>query len=98
MLCYVTVPEGEDETDALHAVPVYHRIFIQMIYVPAMREPVSQLRNASGTMLWRILKNIKWPDDIDKQIKEGTESIGKIFDEIEDLNNVRAILNKEWGD
>ncbi|MED4286990.1 AAA family ATPase [Priestia megaterium] len=97
-LCYVTVPEGEDETDALHAVPVYHRIFIQMIYVPAMREPVSQLRNASGTMLWRILKNIKWPDDIDKQIKEGTESIDKIFDEIEDLKNVRAILNKEWGD
>ncbi|EEM81326.1 AAA family ATPase [Bacillus thuringiensis] len=57
-LYYVTVAEGEDEKDALLPVPLHHRTAIQMIYVPAIREPMSQLKNASGTILWRILNNV----------------------------------------
>lgn len=40
------------------------RSSIQMIYVPAIREPSYQLKNASGTILWRILHGINWPEDI----------------------------------
>lgn len=96
-ICYVTVPEGENEDDALHPVPLHHRNLIQMMYVPAMRDPAVQLKNATGTLLWRIFNSIVWPENFDENIKEATEPVIQLFKNIEDVNSIRDVLNLEWN-
>jgi len=96
-LCYVTVPIDENEDDALHPVPLHHRNLIQMMYVPAMRDPALQLKNATGTLLWRIFNSITWPEKFDEDIKEATEPVIKLFKDVEDVNSIRDVLNIEWN-
>ncbi|HDR6998320.1 AAA family ATPase [Bacillus cereus] len=95
-LYYVTVAEGEDEKDALLPVPLHHRTAIQMIYVPAIREPMSQLKNASGTILWRILNNVHWPENIDDQIESCMKPIDNLFNDIQGVNTIKQIVGQEW--
>ena len=96
-ICYVTVPIGEDEDDALHPVPLHHRNLIQMMYVPAMRDPAVQLKNATGTLLWRIFNSIVWPEKFDEDIKKATEPVIKLFKDVDDVNSIRDVLNIEWN-
>lgn len=96
-LHFVTVAEGEDEAeDDLVPVTPHQRSTIQVIYVPAVREPSAQLRNASGTILWRILNNISWPDDINDSIKTKMEPVNKLFDGIEGVSHIRSVIGEEW--
>ena len=69
---------------------------IQMIYVPAIREPSHQLKNASGTILWRILNGINWPDDINKQIDENMKPVNSIFDNQDGVQQVQKIIQTQW--
>lgn len=94
---FITVAEDIDESDE-DKVPItpHQRSTIQVIYVPAVREPSAQLRNASGTILWRILNNISWPDDINDSIKVRMEPVNKLFDGIDGVSQIRSIIGEEW--
>jgi putative ATP-dependent endonuclease of the OLD family len=96
-LQFITSPVGETISDD-NRVPVssHHRSSIQTIYVPAIRQPSSQLRNASGTILWRILNGVKWPDDIEGRIEEKSLEMNAIFDEQPAVKQIRRILAGQW--
>lgn len=96
-LFYVKVPYGQEEQDALIKVPIHHKKLIQMIYVPAMRDPASQLKNASGTLLWRIFSGIDWPKNLNEDIESLTEPIEELFNGIDGIKNVQKILNTQWN-
>jgi putative ATP-dependent endonuclease of the OLD family len=96
-LFYVKVPYGHEEKDALIKVPVHHNKLIQMIYVPAMRDPASQLKNASGTLLWRIFGGIDWPKNINQDIESLTNPIEELFSGVDGIKNVQKILNTQWN-
>lgn len=96
-LFYVKVPYGQEEKDALIKVPIHHNKLIQMIYVPAMRDPASQLKNASGTLLWRIFGGIDWPKNLNEDIESLTEPIEGLFNGIDGIKNVQKILNTQWN-
>lgn len=70
---------------------------IQMIYVPAIREPSYQLRNASGTILWRMFNGINWPDDINDKIYKKTEPINSIFDNQQGIKQIQEIIGTQWS-
>lgn len=95
---YVKVPYGhvEEEGD-LVKVPIHHKNLIQMIYVPAMRNPTNQLKNASGTLLWRIFDGIKWPKNLDADIETLTAPIEDLFKGVEGIKNIQEILNIQWN-
>ncbi|WP_324825756.1 ATP-dependent nuclease [Brevibacillus laterosporus] len=97
-LHFIIIPEEEsEETDeAFVAVSPHQRSVIQMLYVPAVREPLSQLKNASGTILWRILSNIKWPEDIDQQIKIKMKPVNALFNAIPGVEEIKGIVREEW--
>ena len=42
---------------------------IRVIYVPAVRDPSKQLKNASGSLMYQIMNNINWSDEIKNLIK-----------------------------
>lgn len=96
-LYFVTVAEGiaESEADLVPVTP-HQRSAIQVLYVPAVREPSTQLRNASGTILWRILNNISWPDDIDETIKIKMEPVNELFNGINGVSQIKSIISQEW--
>ncbi|MED4206194.1 ATP-dependent nuclease [Neobacillus mesonae] len=94
---YVTVPYDEDEDGALHTIPLHHRNLIQMIYVPAMRDPAIQLKNASGTLLWRIFNSISWPEGFKDDIKDTTAPVIQLFNEVADIKEIQKVLNLEWN-
>ncbi|KML40625.1 ATP-dependent nuclease [Cytobacillus firmus] len=96
-LYYVKVPYGHEEQDALIKVPVHHNKLIQMIYVPAMRDPASQLKNASGTLLWRIFGGIDWPKNINQDIESLTNPIEELFSGVDGIKDVQKILNSQWN-
>lgn len=96
-LQFITSPVGETISDD-NRVPVssHHRSSIQTIYVPAIRQPSSQLRNASGTILWRILNGVRWPEDIEGRIEEKSLETNAIFDEQPAVKEIRRILATQW--
>ncbi|WP_310832315.1 ATP-dependent nuclease [Paenibacillus pedocola] len=96
-LYFITVAEGIEETDE-NFVPVtpHQRSTIQVIYVPAVREPSAQLRNASGTILWRILNNVSWPDNMNDSIKTKMEPVNKLFDDVDGVAQIRSVIGEEW--
>lgn len=96
-ICYVTVPFGEDEESAVYPIPLHHRNLIQMMYVPAMRDPALQLKNATGTLLWRIFNSITWPEKFKEDIKEATGPVIKLFKDVEDVSSIQEVLNIEWN-
>ncbi|MBS4203523.1 ATP-dependent nuclease [Lederbergia citrea] len=97
-LYYIKVPYGDNEEDEdLVKVPIHHKNLIQMMYVPAMRNPTSQLKNASGTLLWRIFDGIKWPEKLDEEIEALTAPIEDLFMGVEGIKNVQEILNAQWN-
>ncbi|MNO19156.1 hypothetical protein D3C76_88840 [compost metagenome] len=94
---FITVPEEQDITDEdLVPVSPHQRSAIQMIYVPAVREPLTQLKNASGTLLWRIMSNIQWPHDIDQQIRERMEPVNTLFSNVPGVEEIKKIIGEEW--
>lgn len=97
-LYYVKVPYGQTEDDSdLVKVPIHHRNLIQMIYVPAMRNPTNQLKNASGTLLWRIFDGIKWPENLETDIENLTTPIETLFKDVEGIKSIQKILNTQWN-
>ncbi|MEK4671101.1 ATP-dependent nuclease [Niallia sp. FSL R7-0271] len=95
---YIKVPYGAIEEDEdLVKVPIHHRNLIQMMYVPAMRNPTNQLKNASGTLLWRIFDGIKWPEKLGEEIETLTTPIEDLFKGVDGIKNVQEILNTQWN-
>ncbi|ASK15858.1 hypothetical protein BKK39_26500 [Bacillus cereus] len=94
---YIKVPYGSNETDACIAVAAYERSLIQMIYVPAIREPAEQLKNASGTILYRLLGEIEWPNKFDDLLSEETEAIDKLFNEVNGFKLIKNEIADEWN-
>lgn len=89
-LKYVKVPYGADETDACVSVAAYERSLIQMIYVPAIREPAEQLKNASGNILYRILGGIQWPDKFHDLLSKETAAVDKLFNEVNGFKLIKS--------
>ncbi|MEF7496545.1 AAA family ATPase [Lysinibacillus sphaericus] len=97
-LHYVKIPYGDVEVEGdLVKVPIQHKNLIQMMYVPAMRNPTKQLKNASGTLLWRIFNGIKWPENLDTDIESLTAPIEDLFKGVEGIKSVQQILNTQWN-
>ncbi|MFB7160388.1 ATP-dependent endonuclease [Lysinibacillus sp. NPDC056232] len=97
-LHYVKVPYGDVEVEGdLVKVPIHHKNLIQMMYVPAMRNPTKQLKNASGTLLWRIFDGIKWPENLDTDIESLTAPIEDLFKGVEGIKSIQEILNTQWN-
>lgn len=88
--------DGTSEENKSQAKVSDIRSNIQMIYVPAIREPSHQLKNASGTILWRILNGINWPEDINEQINDHMKPVNSLFDNQDGVKQVQKIIQMQW--
>ncbi|WP_310829544.1 ATP-dependent nuclease [Paenibacillus pedocola] len=97
-LYYIVVPYGDQEKDdSYKPLPANERALIQMIYVPAIREPANQLKLASGTILWRLLKSIAWPDDTNKEIQKTLLPLEQYLGSVGGLQEIRNEVKSAWS-
>ena len=54
---------------------------IRVIYIPAMRDPSRQLRNASGTMMYQVMNSINWSKETKDDIRGKIKDLNAAFEE-----------------
>lgn len=69
---------------------------INLIYVPASRNPSSQLKNASNSILYRVLSNINWTDDVKSGIATKSDEFEKEFDKESGVSLIKDAIRTEW--
>ncbi|QCS54150.1 ATP-dependent nuclease [Priestia flexa] len=93
---YIQCPEGESPEEHLKPITAHDRSKIKVIYVPAVRNPSDQLKNASGTILWRILKQINWKESDQEVIKEKIELLDAQVANQQGISTVKSIIADQW--
>lgn len=93
MMYYVSASEDTDHKIRVSSTDLSQ---IKIIYVPAIRNPSHLLKNATGTLLWRVLKGINWSDSTRESIKSNlTQAETDLFKEA-GLEKVRVSLKSHW--
>lgn len=93
-ICYMSI--SEDAEEVATKVPPSELSQIKIIYVPAIRNPSTLLKNATGTLLWRVLKSINWSSEIKENIKEQLKRAEESLFEEAGLEKVRDSLKEHW--
>lgn len=87
------VNKGEN---GLKSMSAFDRAKIQVIYIPAVRNPSEQLKNATGTILWRILNQINWKETDKERINEKIDEVDDAVAEQSGINIVKRIVSSQW--
>jgi hypothetical protein len=70
---------------------------VKCIYVPALRNPSYQLRNVSGTILYRLLSSVEWPPNTTAELQGFIESINSTLNNVHGVDNLQTILQEQWS-
>lgn len=69
---------------------------INLIYVPAARNPAAQLKNASNSILYRVLSNINWTDEVKVGIANKSNEFEEEFDKENGVSLIKNAIRTEW--
>lgn len=96
-LYFIQSPIGTSKEEE-KKIPVNPKIRsqIQLLYIPATRDPSKQLKNASSTILGRILRGINWPSNMDELINENSKKINDVFTEVEGVKYLINAIKNHW--
>ena len=87
------IAENEDNKQIF---PNHLRKLIQIIYVPAIRRPAEQLKYASGSILYRVLRKIKWPDQFKSDFDSKIGEINTAFKGLPEFNTIQDSITSFW--
>lgn len=90
---HYVVNRGED---GLKPISAHDRDKIQVIYIPAVRNPSEQLKNATGTILWRILNQINWKDSDKENINAKIRELDEEVANQSGVSRVKDIISTQW--
>ena len=69
---------------------------IRVIYVPAVRDPSKQLKNASGTMMYQIMSSINWSEETKGRVKTKIKELNEQFEGEKGVSMFGTSLGKQW--
>jgi putative ATP-dependent endonuclease of the OLD family len=96
-LYYIKLSEGSAEKDEHKQIcPGYQRSLIEVFYVPAIRRPSEQIKYASGSILYRVLKQIKMDDDFKHDFEEHVSNLNTLFKRLPEFKTIQNTLNSFW--
>jgi len=98
-LVYITCADGEEENETnVFAFPSRKRSLIQSYYVPAIRRPSDQIRFVSGSVLHRLFKKIKWPEEFEGKFKTKLQEVNDLFKGVDHFGNIQSKLATLWSE
>ena len=74
----------------------FDRSRIQVIYVPAARDPVRQMRQVSDSLLYRLLRAIKWSDAVRDAVQEASEKLRTAFQGEAGVAEIEQAIVNAW--
>jgi putative ATP-dependent endonuclease of OLD family len=96
-LYFIKVPEGEaEDEESKQLFPNYLKSLFQVLYVPAIRKPSEQIRYATGTILYRVLRSITWEEEFKTDFQVQMDVITKSFKEIPEVQDIQASISLIW--
>jgi len=95
---YVTTGSAEVEVSDLQNSKRQDLERIKIIYIPAIRQPNEQLKNVSGSIMYRLLNSIRWSEGSKSKIKQQTELVEQAFLEEKSIALLAASLNTQWNE
>ena len=70
---------------------------IQLSYVPANRDPLTQLKYSSKAVLGRLLKSIEWSSESRGIFEKHANNLNSLTDENPAFAEIAASINKSWS-
>ncbi|WP_165835618.1 ATP-dependent nuclease [Ruminiclostridium sufflavum] len=95
---YITTGLSEVEESDCHKANRQELERIKIVYIPAIRQPNEQLKNVSGSIMYRLLNSIKWSDESKSKIVERTELVEQAFLEEESIILLAESLDTQWNE
>ncbi len=94
---YITCPESEEITEEFKS-PANRKDLdrIRVIYVPAVRDPSKQLKNASGTMMHQIMNSINWSATTQGKVKTKIQELNDQFLEEKGVSILGTSIHTQW--
>lgn len=95
---YITCPEGEEITDSCKTSANRKDLDrIRVIYVPAVRDPSKQLKNASGTMMHQMMNNINWSSEVKNKARSLIQELNEEFLKEKGVSIFAESIHAQWG-
>jgi len=69
---------------------------IKFIYVPAVRNPYTQLKNVSGSILWRLLNSINISEDFKDKINNKINEVNVELRKHDGIKKINGFVEGEW--
>ncbi len=92
---YIQTPEME-EIEKKNYVKQKELGIIQMIYVPALRDPSKQIKNSAGTIIWRLFRYLKWNDELKNNVSSEINILNSKIVENQGIGKIEEIINLSW--
>lgn len=95
---FIKVADNEQETTEDKVVLKPHlRHLIHILYVPAIRKPSEQIKYASGSILYRILRKIQWNDAFKEAFDGKIKDINESFKGLDEFGVIDDVIKSVWG-
>lgn len=95
---FIKVADNEEESTEDKVVLKSHlRHLIQILYVPAIRKPSEQIKYASGSILYRILRKIQWNDAFKVEFDGKIQEINESFKGLDEFGVIDDVIKSVWG-
>jgi len=95
-LVWVSTAEEEVKPEHRSRMSGDQRSRIHVLYVPAARDPAKQLRQASGTLLHRLMGVIRWTEQIRKRVEDSSTESNRAFRAEPGVAVIEKTLNDAW--
>ena len=96
-ISYITCPELV-EIEEKHRTPAARRDLdkIRVIYIPAVRDPSRQLKNASGTIMYQVMSSINWSEETKGNVKAKIKELNEQFEREKGVSMFGTSLAAQW--
>ncbi|OJH42539.1 ATP-dependent nuclease [Cystobacter ferrugineus] len=95
-LVWLTTSSDEPKDADKQPVRAADRSRIQVLYVPAARDPVRQIRQVSGSLLHHILQAVRWPEQVKEQVEESSNQVIDQFSKVDGVATLQKALQTSW--
>jgi len=93
---WVKTPDEVIPDDKKRELRAAERSRIHVLYIPAVREPSKQIRQASGSVMGRLLKAVQWSDEIGKSVEDASSAVVDAFRDEAGVKAIESSLQKTW--
>jgi len=95
-LYWVQTSSGKVEDSQKLRMPPHERSRIHVHYVPAARDPLKQIRQASGSIMNRLFKAVNWSDGLSQSVANSSDNLSTSFREEPGIQLIRKTLTTIW--